>query len=150
MNRTAVNIDMYFNMKDVPDEAGVPEEYKISKPYPQGDKLDSTCVEKLNNTSSMQDFLEWSENVNENNPSNEDTNNLQDILNRVSTSVSHAIYCRSFRDTQLWKASTIMTSLFEKQRGFGEYSDIAVFDFEREFEPITEQMKNFQGEFCLV
>ena len=144
LNRIALNTDMYFNMKDVPDDDSASEEYKASKPYPQEDKLDSSCPDKLDDTSSMQDFL---------NTTNEDTNQpsqLLEILSKIKGSLVDAIHCRSFRGLQIRKASAIITSLFEKQTNFGEYSDTVVFDFEREFQPITEQMDNFQGQFCLA
>ena len=166
LNRTALNIDMYFNMKDVPDDASASEEYNASKPYPQEDKLDSSCPDKLANTSSMEHFLKWlsrsrnateiyapNQNSSENNTTNEDANHLDhlhEILSKMKGSLVDAIHCRSFRGLQLRKASVIITSLFEKQSDFGEYSDTVVFDFEREFQPITEQMVNFEGEFCLV
>ena len=159
LNRAALNIDMYRIMKDVQEDAD-DYGYDASKPYPQKDKLDSTR-ENLTDTSSMQEFLQWmSQNAsatNQNSPgsntTNEDTNDLrqlQDILDGVAGSVTDAIYCRSFRRQQLSEASAVISSLFEKQTDFGEFSDTVVFDFEREFQPITEQMDNFQGEFCLV
>ena len=152
LNRTALNIDMYFNMKDVPDYDSASEEYNAKKPYPQEDKLDSTCLDKLADTSSMQDFLQWV-NSSENNATNEDTNRLsqlQEILRKIKGTLINVICCRSFRGKQLRKASAIITSLFEEQTNFGEYSDMVGFDFEREFQPITEQMDNFQGAFCLA
>ena len=111
----------------------------------------------------MQDFLKWlsqggkanenytlNQNSSENNITNEHLSQLQEILSKIKGNLVDAIYCRSFRGLRLRKASAIITSLFEEQTDFGEYSDIVVFDFEREFQPITEQMNNFQGEFCLV
>ena len=139
LERTAVNIDLYFNMKDVADTGEATETYTAIYRYP--DQKNPTCDQLLNNTSELHQLLD---SISSYLSEQRNTSHLDMNITNGSNYIKQAIKCREFLKTRLDEMTVIKDSI-KIDTFLGEFSDTVIFDFDREFKWVSDQVAGFQG-----